>query len=402
MKKICLFVFLIFQITTFSAHSSTVSVKQDINGGWSLFVDDKPYFIRGMTYRVSKVGQSPDQGTLEDWNHYDFNDNQKIDSPYEAWVDLNKNNRQDPNEIAVGDFQLLKEMGINTIRWYGNDFKNQIPNKTLLRDLFANYGIHVAVGDKLGAYTLGSGASWDKGTDYRDPLQQEKMMQSVKAMVLEHKDEPYTLLWVLGNENNYAFTNTNAEKYPEIYAKFVNKVAEMIHQLDGAHPVALVNGDVKLIHYYAKHCPSIDIFGVNAYRGPRGFGSLWKEIKRVYDKPVLITEYGGSAAHGDDEDTQSQYHRQCWLDIEAHSAQAEGTKNAIGGIIYEWIDEWWKSGDPQHQAKRETSGKQGLGKVQWDQEYSGLVSQGNGKNSPFMRQLRKSYYMYKNLWDQSK
>ena len=41
-----------------------------------------------------------------------------VDGPYESWVDTNKNNKQDDNEKIVGDFQLMKEMGVNTIRIY--------------------------------------------------------------------------------------------------------------------------------------------------------------------------------------------------------------------------------------------------------------------------------------------
>ena len=192
-----------------------VKVEKDPHGHWELLVDGEPYFIRGMDYRVTKVGQSPDDGTLRDWAEYDDNRNGRSDGPYDAWVDANRNNHQDPDEPVMGDFELMRQMGVNTIRWYMNDFKQQIPHKELLRDLYFTYGIRVAVGNKFGAYTIDSGAAWRDGTDYRDPRQRARVLESVRRMVEEHKDEPYLLLWLLGNENNYRFTNTNAADYPD-------------------------------------------------------------------------------------------------------------------------------------------------------------------------------------------
>ncbi len=374
-----------------------MELQRSKSGHWSLFVDGKRYFVRGVDYRFTKVGESPDEGTLKDWASYDYDNNKQCDPAYDAWVDANKNNRRDESETAIGDFELMRRMGVNTIRWYVNDFPNQSTNKKLLRDLFKTYGIRTAVGDKFGAYTIGSGASWKDGTDYRDPVQQEKMLESVRKMVDDHKNEPYTLLWLLGNENNLKFTNTNAAKYPADYAKFVNRAAKMIHEMDPMHPVAIVNGDTQMIFYYKKHCPDVDIFGANSYRGPKGFGGLWKEVAKSLGKPVLITEYGGDQANGWDEGQQARHHEACWRDI-WHNRTGHGMGNALGGFAFEWADEWWKAGEPYLQAQVGTTGRQGVGAAGWGQEYCGITSQGDGRSSPFLRQLRKVYFTYKKLW----
>lgn len=391
-----LFIFCLFQaVFSFAAE---VHVKKNTSGNWELLVDGKPYFIQGMDYRITKVGQSPDNMTLKDWAYYDEDKNAKCDAPYDAWVDKNQNNKKDPDEPRIGDFELMKEMGVNTIRWYMNDFDDQKPNKPLFNDLFVKFGIRIAVGDKFGAYTRGSGASWEKGTDYRDPQQQKRMLKSVRSMVLKHKDEPYTLLWLLGNENNLSFTNTNASEFPEVYAQFVNKAARIIHELDGKHPVVLVNGDTQMLESYKKFCPDVNIFGVNAYRGPDGFGSLWEELKQDYKKPVLVTEYGGSFGNGWDEEAQAAYHKGCWLDIQTNRSGGSGAGNAIGGFVFEWLDEWWKAGGPSKHASKGSQGIQGNTSANWNQEYCGIASQGDGHHSPFLRQLRKVYWVYKKLW----
>jgi beta-glucuronidase len=382
------------------ASAAEVRVRREEDGHWRLLVDGKPFFIRGMDYRVTKIGESPDEGTLRDWAHYDEDGNGRNDAAHDAWVDADGDGEKGEGEEAVGDFALMRQMGVNAIRWYVNDFHDQRPNKPLLRELYLQHGIRVAVGNKFGAYTIDSGARWEDGTDYRDPAQRGRLLESVRRMVLEHKDEPYTLLWLLGNENNLRFTNTNAERHPEAYATLVNEAARLIHELDGRHPVALVNGDTRLLNYYRKHAPDVDIFGVNAYRGAKGFGSLWVEVRKNYDRPVLLTEYGGSYANGLDEQSQAAYHRGCWLDIEANAA-GRGAGNAVGGFAFEWMDEWWKAGKPWEHAEKDTVGKQGTGTTSWTQEYCGILTQGDGRHSPFLRKPRAAYAMYRRMWGQA-
>ena len=44
---------------------------------------------------------------------------------------------------------------------------------------------------------------------------------------------------------------------------------------------------------------------------------------------------------------QANYHRGNWLDIEANMAgHADGVGNALGGVAFEWLDEWWKNYEP--------------------------------------------------------
>lgn len=368
------------------------------NGQWQLRVEGRPYLIKGIAYSPSKVGQSPDEGTLGDWMQEDYNNNGKIDAPFDSWVDKNWNNVQDPNEEPVGDFQLLKEMGCNTMRLY-----HHASNKELLRDLYARFGIMVIMGDLLGAYTVGSGASWYEGTDYQNPVHRKNMMESVKKMIEEFKDEPYVLFWMLGNENNYGVAN-NAKKNPEGYYSFVNEAAKMIKSMDRDHPVAVSCGDLVFLDIFSKLTPDVDIYGSNAYRGKYGFGkSFWESVKETCDKPAMITEYGcpaymESKSKEEAEEAQSEYLKNNWEDIVYNSAGSPGVGNAIGGVLFEWIDEWWKAYEPLiHDSKRNWSGPFPDG---WNyEEWLGITGQGDGTMSPFLRQLRKSYFTYKEIWN---
>jgi beta-glucuronidase len=376
-----------------------VRLAQYKNGDWQVLVNGKPFIIKGITYTATKVGQSPDNGTLEDWMFQDINGNGKLDGPYDSWVDKNRNDVQDSNEPVIGDFQLLKELGVTVIRLYDN----VKINKMLLKNLYKQYGIMVLLGDYLGKYAIGSGATWADGTDYENPEHRKNMLENVEKMVQEFKDEPYVLMWVLGNENNYGVAS-NADKKPVAYYKFVNEVAKRIKEIDPDRPVAICNGDTLYLELFAKYVPQVDAYGANVYRGDYGFGSFWDEVKRATGKPAFITEYGAPAYAGPDMDlddaetAQADYHKGDWLDILHNSAGYEGEGNAIGGVVFEWMDEWWKNYEPSvHDTKADVIGPFPGG--YYYEEWFGLVGQGNGKNSPFERQLRKCYFMYKDIWN---
>jgi beta-glucuronidase len=391
-----------------------VRLVQFKNGHWQMQANGKPFLVKAVAYSPSPVGRSPHEGyNLDSWAVSDLNENGKIDGPFDAWVDKNKNNKQDPDEKAVGDFALMKAMGVNAIRLYHHPM-----NKELLRQLYKDYGIRVILGDLLGMYAVGSGAEWFKGTDYTDPVQKESMKASVRKLVMEHKDEPYVLMWMLGNESNYGEPGdpakdkvgfgSQAKLQPEAHYAFVNEVAGMIKSIDPNHLVGYSNGETVTIDILKKSSHNIDIFGVNAYRGSSGFGrSLWEDVRDHLGKPVLITEYGCPAYFAGKsldfaEDRQLDYHRGNWEDILRNRA-GSGYGNAIGGVVFEFVDEWWKAGPPP---KFSASAQEMIGDFQANfpdgwmyEEWLGVTTQGDGSQSPYMRQLRKSYEYYKKVWN---
>lgn len=391
-----------------------VELKEYENHHWRLLVDGKPYVVRGVTYHPTAVGKDLNsQGNS--WMFDDEDENGRPDTPYDTWVDRNGNNRQDAGEAAIGDFKLMQDMGVNTIRLYrlspGLDYKPKEFNKEVLRDLYKTYGIRVAFGDLLGAYTIGSGASWNDGTDYTDPVQLEHMKRLVKDFVNDHKGEDYVLMWILGNENlmkgeygGVNATRTKAAQQPDAYLKFVNEVAEMIHQIDPDHPVAVGNLGLTDLEEHAKYAPAVDIFGANLYMGTAGFGNTWKRVQQAFDRPILITEYGcdawNSKTHKEDEMAQAKYHQGNWEDIQLNLGEGNGTGNAIGGIVFEYLDEWWKSPSGPWDVHDDTEDSPMAFPDGWSsEEYLGIVSQGNGNKSPFLRRPRKAYYLYKDtLW----
>ncbi len=379
-----------------------VNVKKYNNNHWQLNVNNKPFFIHGMAYSPNQIGKSPDYGTLnvsKDWQFIDVNKNNINDVFFESYVDKNLNNKQDKDEPIIGDAKLMKDMGVNTLRLYHHCY-----NKKLFRKLYIEYGFHVIMGDFLGVYATGSGANWDAGTDYSDPEQRENMKNSVKEMVEEYKNEPYVLMWMLGNENNYGVAN-NSQDNPEVYYTFVQEVVKMVHKLDPTRPVGLCNGDLLYLDIMVTKCPDVDILGINAYRGTLGFGdSFWESIAETAGKPILISEYGcpayaGNMSLDEAEQEQLKYHQGNWEDI-INNKIGSGQGNSLGGVIFEWCDEWWKAGSGTDPNVHDTQPQFGAPFIDgWSyEEWLGLCSQGNGSDSPFLRQLRKSYFYYQDAW----
>ncbi|MBI4342027.1 MAG: hypothetical protein HY599_01525 [Candidatus Omnitrophica bacterium] len=392
----------------------TVRLVQYENGHWRLLVHGTPWIVQGMAYMPSAVGETPDEGSLRDWMTADRNANKRQDV-FESFVDANRNNRQDAGEPAVGDFVMLRDMGVNTLRLFHTNHDPKTA-KPLLRRLHQDHGFMVMMGDFVGMYTIGSGASWEEGTNYLDKVQRKRMSESVKRMVREYKDEPYLLMWVLGNENNYGGMHGivggvgNAGKYPAEYYQFINELTNWIHAADPNHPVVLGNGEWMFLDVIAKQAPAIDIFGANVYRGPHGFGrSLFEAVRQYLDRPVLITEYGCPAyqlkkPRETAERDQALYHFGNWVDL-ADNMAGRGTGNVIGAATFEWSDEWWKAGQPpRFSPKAQETHANWPGPFPGGfmfEEWLGLVSQGDGRLSPFLRQPRTGYRLYQQLWGSS-
>lgn len=390
------------------AAPAKVELKKHGPGQWELLVNGKPTFIKAVVYNFTVVGDDPGSGTQRGWSMLDLNRNGRNDLAYDSWVDKNLNNVRDKNEPVTGDWQLLKDLGANAIRLYQmpSDDKrikdyyvdknmqltfNHPPDKKMFRDLTKRYGIRIMIGHFFGEWTIGSGASWAKGTDYTDPLQRQRLLDGIRVMVEEHKDEPYTLLWIIGNENFMPYDNDYAEKNPEAFLTLVNEAAQLIHKLDPNHPVALCNLALEHLEDIARYAPDVDIFAMNIYS--QGFSEAYKKVKSTFDRPVLVTEYGYPAHNEDDLNfaIQKSYHKVCWRDVFENRYGAAGIGNSIGATVFSWADQWYMGGTPGIHDNGDSLG------VKYT-EWFGLTSQGDGKNSPFLRQLKRVYYLYQDLW----
>jgi len=368
-------------------------IKTLDNGHYQLMVENEPYIVKGVVYSPMPIGKSP---------LFNF--------------------MCDPEKPWVSDGKLMKDMGVNTIRIYQSGDELTFC-KGMIEELYAMYGIRTIFGFTLGFWHY-------PPPNYADEEFKEEVMNNVIECVKYFKDSPGLLIWNLGNENNYSFDGRiNPWSSPEIdamqsfaeqrnaraklYYSFVNEVAKKIKEIDPDHMVSLGNGETVGLKIAAEHCPDVDLIGAIVYRG-KVFGSFFKEIKRKFDKPVVLTEFGCDAynmyTQAEDQRNQAKFLKSQWLDMEKHFAGGEGLGNSIGGCVFEWNDEWWKTSESNRDSwlVHDTTAGWGMGAYDFDakagknmnEEWFGLVAlseelvDGINKRKP-----RKAFYILRNLWN---
>jgi hypothetical protein len=141
-------------------------------------------------------------------------------------------------------------------------------------------GLKVLLGIKIGLPR--------KGFNYSDQKAVAEQFENTRQTVLKLKDHPALLMWGIGNEVDHSASDKD-----RIQAwKEINRIAEMIKQIDGNHPVITViagaEGD-KLIEL-EKYCPALDAVGINTYA--RILYLPEEAARQGWNKPYLVTEFG--------------------------------------------------------------------------------------------------------------
>lgn len=303
----------------------TVSKSAD---GYRLLINGKPFAVRGVCYSPIPVGK---------------------DYEYNFWGDAGK--------PWLVDGKLMKDMGVNTVRFYRLG-KNPAQVAQVVEDLYRKFGIRSLMGTYLGFW------NWPP-PNYADKEFREKVRAETLEMVRFHKNNPGVLAWVLGNENNYSFdrniqrwSSDEIDALPDeasrkkekarVYYSFVNGLALEIKKIDPNHPVVMSMGETASLDVARTAAPGVDIIGMIAYRGP-GFGNLFRQVKDKFDLPVLMVEFGADSFNAStrepDEANQAEFLKLQWKEIERNFAGGKGVGNALGGTIFEWNDEWWKGNE---------------------------------------------------------
>ncbi len=294
-------------------------------GGWSLKVDGKDYFVKGVVWGYTPVGEN-----------YSYN----------LW------GHSDEFIMNVLDYEcgLMKAAGINTIRCFG-----LIPPKWVAY-IHREHGIMTIVNHLMGRYGFNVNGAWIPQTNYADPATREAIKRDILGVVELYRDTPGVLMFALGNENNYglewaSFEIENlpvGERHRE-RAKYLYSLYEEIiaagKQLDRKHPFTIVNGDIQYLDLIAGTCKSLDLLGVNAYRGI-SFTDLWKRVDKELGLPIVLMEFGSDAFNAlenrEDQSGQAHIVKGNWSEIYRKSRGKGEEGNALGGCLFEWRDEWWK------------------------------------------------------------
>lgn len=261
----------------------------------------------------------------------------------------------------VADTQLLRAMNANTVYTF-MDFGTDAAGLNVLDYLYRN-GLKAIV-------TVDNNGTADTN--------------KIKSVIPAYRDHPAVLAWAIGNEWNINLYH-RVEPGTEIpdaqlqqFAEFTDQLAQLVKSLDTNHPVVSIFGDidpgdgpVAMTNIINQFAPTVDIWGLNAYRGPSfevsALGNLfedWSRITSEVPKPFFLSEFGTdvfatrntviqitgpdqvdvvSADGSIDERLQANWVRGLWREIANHLSAQAIDDPCVGGCIFEWNDEWWKA-----------------------------------------------------------
>lgn len=292
--------------------------------GHKLQVGGRDLFVRGMNWTYVPVGEN---------------------FAYSLWAQPDAFIER----VLHRDMGLLRDMHVNVIRQTPG-----IPPRWVAW-IYEHYGIYTAINPFLGRYGATIDGVWIANVDYGDPRQRRALLAEVVAVVEQYRGTPGVVMWILGNENNYGLHWTSAvEALPghedaaratALYTLYGEAIAA-IKQRD-ARPVAIANGDLQYLDLIAKHCKGLDILGTNVYRGASA-RDLYDRVRDVLGIPVMFTEFGADAFDArrgrEDAVAQAEYLRAQWQELYENAYGHGKAGVAIGGMVFQWADGWWKHG----------------------------------------------------------
>jgi hypothetical protein len=303
---------------------ATVKVVSD-PGGVRLTVDGRDFMVLGMNWDYFPIGQN-----------YGWSLWTQPDDVVE--------------EALAREMPLLRAMGVNAIRVYAG-----MPARWV-RHVYERYGIYTILNHTVARYGYTLDGVWIPSVDYSDPRLRAAVEAEVLALVDEFKDVPGVLMWLLGNENNYGlhWRSSAIEALPEgqrdvararhLYSLF-GEITRAVKARDPRHPVAIANGDVQYLDLIAEEVKGLDVFGANVYRG-RSARDLFDVVKEKLGIPVMFTEFGADAYDAkrmrEDDLVQARYLVAQWQEIYEQSSGKGRAGNAVGGLVFQWSDGWWK------------------------------------------------------------
>jgi hypothetical protein len=328
-----------------------------------LAVSGQNFIVKGVCGMTVPIGKDPSSPN----------------SPYYWW--------EDPSNYAT-DFALMREMGANTVRTYG---ESGISSEAL--DCAYNNGIYVIVG-----YWVNDWA------DLSDPSVRQTMVDEFVELVENNKDHPAVLMWAFGNEVDFSYPlHRPGDADLRDWYSLLQEAARAAKEVDPNHPILSVNQEIEEIGDASlgaddASLSAVDIWGVNSYPGS-SFGALFAEYRLKSGKPLLMTEWGCDAWNGvtgaEDQDMQAGYDLTLWLEI---SSNLVPDGPCIGGTVFSWSDGWWKAGTPSAHTTTAQWQNYAYTDPNMNEEWWGIValSPENDEKLP-----REAYYVLKDMWSSS-
>jgi hypothetical protein len=178
--------------------------------------------------------------------------------------------------IEHGSIEKLAEHGGNSFRTWSTE-NGRDTGREILDQAHAN-GLLVAMGLDVDHER--------RGFDYSDEAMVAKQFELLKSQVMEYKDHPALLLWVVGNELNF-------EKDPKVWDA-VNDLSKMIHEVDPYHPTTttLAGFQQETVDLVQKRASDLDFISFQMYHDIINLPKYLREAN--WDKPYIVTEWGAT------------------------------------------------------------------------------------------------------------
>ena len=312
-------------VIAFPAYAVDVVTTEKSPDGWRLKVNGEDFFVKGVV-----------------WGYTPRNENYN----YNLWGKEEDFIRK----VLDYEFGLMAEAGVNAIRSF-----NIMPPKWV-NYVYDTYGIMVVINPLVGRYGYLIDGRYVEFTDYSDPRTREILKRDTLAIIETYANVRGVLMFALGNESNYGLSWKSFEienlpvgdqqpaKARYLYSLFQEIMVES-KKIAPNHPVTFINGDLQYIDLISEVNTDLDLLGVNAYRG-KSFTSMWDEVDKKLDVPVLFFEFGSDAYNArtgkEDQINQAVILKEQWREMYNKAAGNGEEGNAIGGFVFEWRDEWWK------------------------------------------------------------
>jgi hypothetical protein len=340
--------------------------------GYQILCDDRPRWLKGFCYSPVPIG-----GSFA-WEPYG-------DFFIRYW-----------QNIYARDLNQMRDMGVNSLRLYttkpyvtpDDPESGPVDHTDFLNTAFG-LGINIWAVYPINNSAFGNTAlmgTTEAGT---------------KLMCQEMANHPAVTGFIIGNE-----LNSQANIDNSAWWTWMNKLGGIAKEAAPHKLTMQCFSDDGMASPQAAREPtkgngmnSIDVFGINAYRGKYSFDGLFEQYKGVCTKPLLITEFGCPASkHDPDEpypagkpvelpdraNAQQDYIAAKWKEIVAHNANAPVGAALVcaGGYVFGWCDEWWKQQGPVYEHKGSTARAATFPGGWHDEEWFGINAVAVDNRSP--------------------
>lgn len=332
--------------------------------GGKMLVNGAPYVIRGVNYNPTYVGSD------------------QID-PLAAPVDVPK----------------IKALGANTIGTYllGKaewEQYSDLPAGDAYYDQLMPAAEQVGLGVVVAYFS-------NNTIDWTDTVRVAKVTGQYQELVTKSKSSSATLMYMIGNE---IFEKLSSDTQRQAYATWIGAMTNWTHQNDPHHPVFYADrADLNALNWLKTYAPNMDVYGVNNYSFTNS-SALKSNIQSYMaawpGKPILIHEWGADSLNvvTNNEDLTMHSNAVSLLAQAVDTVSNDVSVSMIGGIQFEYSDEWRFVGSPYTQDKDTGWACASCSDGKANEDYWGLA-RAAGNNQAGSRTFKPAYDTLKSIWN---